>query len=211
MERIQTLIKAVLGGMCIGFGGLLYLSVESTVVGAFLFAFGLFMILSFGWNLFTGKACYVLGQKATYYVDLALVWLGNLIGTGIIAYAIRLTRVKGPVERAMAIATTKLTDTPISIFILAIFCNIMIFIAVEGYKKIPYELGKYLAVFLAVGCFILCSFEHCIANMFYFSLANVWSGHTLVYLLIMTLGNMVGAVVFPLLMKFSSEESHRKG
>lgn len=206
MERIQTLIKAILGGMCIGFGGLLYLSVDNKLVGAFLFAFGLFMILSFGWNLFTGKACYVLEHDLSYFIDVVIIWFGNLIGTATLAYLIRCTRIAAPIATAQSIAEVKLTDSPLSIFILAIFCNIMIFIAVEGYKRIPYELGKYLAVFLAVGAFILCSFEHCVANMFYFSLANVWNMHTVYYLLIMTFGNMVGAVIFPVLMKLSDKK-----
>ena len=206
MERIQTLIKAILGGMCIGFGGLLYLSVDNKLVGAFLFAFGLFMILSFGWNLFTGKACYVLEHDLSYFIDVVIIWFGNLIGTATLAYLIRCTRIAAPIATAQSIAEVKLTDSPLSIFILAIFCNIMIFIAVEGYKRISYEFGKYLAVFLAVGAFILCSFEHCVANMFYFSLANVWNMYTVYYLLIMTFGNMVGAVIIPVLMKLSDKK-----
>ena len=37
--------------------------------------------------------------------------------------------------------------------------------------------------------------KHCVANMFYFSVANAWSLHTCLYLLIMTLGNLVGGVL----------------
>ena len=46
--------------------------------------------------------------------------------------------------------------------------------------------------------FILCGFEHCVANMYYFSVAGMWSGKALVYLLVMTLGNSVGGILFPL-------------
>ena len=98
-------------------------------------------------------------------------------------------------EKAMGLCETKLSDSLVSIFILAVLCNIMIYIAVENYKNNPHQLGKYLAIFLGVSVFILCGFEHCIANMFYFSVANVWSLHTLGYLVVMTLGNLVGGVL----------------
>ena len=51
---------------------------------------------------------------------------------------------------------------------------------------------------MGVIVFILCGFEHCVANMFYFSAANMWSGKALLYMLVMTLGNACGGVIIPL-------------
>ena len=102
-------------------------------------------------------------------------------------------------EKADALCQVKLGDDLLSIFVLAIFCNVMIFIGVDGYKRIPHELGKYLALFFGVVVFIICGFEHCVANMFYFSVAGAWSAKTFGYLIVMTLGNAVGGVIFPLL------------
>ena len=45
--------------------------------------------------------------------------------------------------------------------------------------------------------FILSGFEHCIANMFYFTLAEVWSVKALGYLAVMTAGNAAGGIVIP--------------
>ena len=56
----------------------------------------------------------------------------------------------------------------------------------------------HLLIF-CVSVFILCGFEHCIANMFYFSLAGVWSAKTFGYLLVMTLGNSLGGMLIPAL------------
>ena len=50
--------------------------------------------------------------------------------------------------------------------------------------------------------FILCGYEHCVADMFYFTVAGVWSLDTLLRLLIITLGNAVGGVIFPLARAF---------
>ena len=59
-------------------------------------------------------------------------------------------------------------------------------------------MGKYIGIFLGVTVFILCGFAHCVANMFYFSAANVWGGWALLYMLVMTLGNACGGVIIPL-------------
>lgn len=160
---------------------------------------GLFVICIFRLHLFTGKVCYVFDNNGRYALDLLFVWLGNLAGTFLTARALMLTRV-GPVlaERAAALCQTKLDDTPLSVFILAVFCNMMIYIAVEGFNRAPHDLGRYIALFLGVAVFILCGFEHCVANMYYFSVASAWSGKTVGWLLIMTAGNAAGGVLFPL-------------
>ena len=59
---------------------------------------------------------------------------------------------------------------------LAIFCNVLIYIAVEGYRSIENSLGRYLAVFFGVTVFVVCGFEHCVANMYYFTAAGAWFG-----------------------------------
>ena len=53
-------------------------------------------------------------------------------------------------------------------------------------------------MFLGVMVFILCGFEHCVANMFFFVMAGAWSGETIIYLLSMTVSNAVEGVIFPL-------------
>ena len=49
--------------------------------------------------------------------------------------------------------------------------------------------------------FILCGFEHCVANMYYFTMGGAWSGRAILYLLVMTLGNAVGGVIGPVTRK----------
>ncbi len=203
MERLRVLLSGVLAGLCIALGGTAFLSMESKLAGALFFTVGLFVICLFKLHLFTGKVCYVFENGLGYAADLVLVWLGNLAGTFLAARALSLTRV-GPAlaEKAQALCQTKLSDGPLSIFILAVFCNIMIYIAVEGFNKAPHDLGRYLALFLGVAVFILCGFEHCVANMYYFSMAGAWSGKAFLYLLVMTLGNALGGVLFPVLRRF---------
>lgn len=201
MKRISNFVDAVLAGICIGIGGTVYLSCENKVVGAVLFCFGLFAICTFGLNLFTGKVGYIFEQPLSYTGFVALVWLGNLVGTGLMGAALRLTRIAGIAEKAAALCAVKLSDDLVSIFILSVLCNILMFVAVDGYRNNPHELGKYLGIFLGVIVFILAGFEHCIANMFYFTLAGMWSGKAVGYLLVMTVGNACGGVLIPLCRK----------
>ncbi len=205
----ESLLKSVMAGICIGIGGIVYLSVESKVVGAALFATGLFTVCTMGYHLYTGKACYLLDSpnKGSYLLWLAQVWAGNLVGTALVGYAMRLTR-NGPAlaEKAQALCQTKLGDSLLSIFILAIFCNIMIYIGVESYRSNPHPLGKYLGILLGIMVFILSGFEHCVANMFYFSVANAWSLTAVGYLLVMTVGNLVGAVLPEAVKKMYSKQ-----
>lgn len=199
-KRLSVFVSGILAGICIALGGTVFLSLENKVIGSMLFTAGLFTICTLGFHLFTGKVCYVFEKDRAYAWDLPVIWLGNLCGTWLSAQALRATRAGAALaEKAMTLCQTKLNDGVLSIFLLAIFCNILIYIAVEGFNKNPHELGKYLSLFFGVMVFILCGFEHCVANMFYFSVAAAWSGKTLLYLLVMTLGNAVGGVLFPLL------------
>lgn len=200
MEHLKTFVYGILAGVSIALGGTVFLSVENRVVGALLFTVGLFTVCTFGFHLFTGKVCYVFERDKGYALSLIFIWLGNLAGTWLTAQLESLTRI-GPAltERAASLCGTKLNDGVFSIFILAVFCNILIYIAVDGFQKNPHEVGKYLALFFGVAVFILCGFEHCVANMYYFSIAHMWGEKTLGYLLVMTLGNAVGGVILPLL------------
>lgn len=198
MRRVWLFLSGILAGICIGLGGTVFLSLDNRVLGALFFTVGLFTICTQGLHLYTGKVCYVFEKDLAYALDLIPIWLGNLAGTWLLAMAERCTRIAPAlVEKAQGLCETKLGDGLGSIFLLAVFCNILIYIAVEGYNKNPHEMGKYLALFFGVMVFILSGFEHCVANMYYFSMAGMWSGKTLLYVLVMTLGNSVGGVILP--------------
>ena len=99
-KHIGTFLYAVLAGICIGLGGTVFLRIKDafpggTVVGALLFAIGLFAICTRGYNLFTGKACYIFDNKPSYLGSLAVIWVGNLAGTSLLAAIERLTAICG--------------------------------------------------------------------------------------------------------------------
>ena len=64
MKRYADIfLRALMTGFAIGIGGAVYLSCDNKYLGAFLFGTGLFVILSFGFNLFTGKVGYAVVNK----------------------------------------------------------------------------------------------------------------------------------------------------
>lgn len=192
---VKDFLKAIPAGFFIALAGLAYLSCESKVVGALFFTVGLFAILVFNLNLFTGKVCYAFTVKPKYALNLFAIWCGNFVGAAGTGLFLRLTRLSSLIEKCTSVANTKLNDGLLSVFILAMLCNVLIFVAVHGFNNFKFDLARALALFFGVSIFVLCGFEHCVANMFYFTFAGVWSAKTFGYLLIMTLGNMVGGIV----------------
>lgn len=208
-KYVSVFVSAVLAGICIGLGGAVYLSLKDAfaggaVVGALLFTVGLFTICTKGFHLFTGQVCALFDNKPAYLLELLTVWIGNFVGGGLVALLFSLTRASALQTAAAGLVAVKMTDSLLSLFVLGLLCNIFIYIAVSGYQKIPHEIGKYLALFLGVAVFILCGTEHSVADMFYWSLSGrVLTDPlgSLLRLLVITAGNAVGGVLFPLLEK----------
>ena len=197
--NIEILIKSILAGIMIGIGGTIYLSLDNKIVGSILFGIGLFIIVVYSFNLYTGKIGYLINNFNKKYIrELIITLIGNFIGTLFVGFILKYTRIYTMIsEKAKTLADIKLNDTLISILILSFFCGILMYLAVNTYKEVK-DIGKYLAVFLGVIVFILCGFEHCIANMYYFSVSSTWSLNTLLYLLVMILGNSLGEILIPL-------------
>lgn len=198
--------SAIFAGLAIGIAGTVFLSVgaANSIIGSFLFGFGLLTIVVLGFRLFTGAIGYLAvqgGNTPRYAAECLAIWLGNLVGTGLVGLCIRQTRVFAPkIEPYVSnLVQAKLADGPLSVFVLAVFCGLLMYIAVDTYRKKELEAPVRLAVlFLCVVVFILCGFEHCIANMYYFAVsASFADAHTWAWLGLMTAGNAVGGMFLP--------------
>lgn len=192
MNFLTTLKKSIIGGFLIGFGGTVYLNMDNKIVASFLFGLGLFTIINFELNLYTGKIGYLSKEN---WKEVFLTLIGNFIGTNLFAFLVLQTRLAEKLKDAVAPAVAlKLSDNLLSTFILGIFCGILMYIAVGTFKKLPNILGT-LAVFLCVAVFILAGFEHCVANMFFFALSSSPADY-LLPLLVTVAGNSLGGIAF---------------
>lgn len=210
-KYIYILISSLTAGIMISIGGLVFLSAkESSTIGAsLLFAFGLFVVVFFKLYLYTGKIGYVFENKPSFLADLLTCLIGNAIGsigTGYLFYLghscdERLTVVY---QNALSVSQTKLSTSPINLLILSFFCGILIFLAVEIARRDFHPLIKTIGIFIPVAIFILCGFEHCVADMFYFSASGIWNGKAVGSIFLIILGNSVGSIAFYGLIRLSS-------
>ena len=203
MTFCRIFLNAILAGLFIGIAGTVCMAVPNGVIGAFLFGFGLLTIVSYGFKLFTGAIGYLAIQgKNTprYLVELLCIWVGNLIGCFAVGQLVRMTRsFPNFAERVTNVCAAKTGDTFFSWLVLSFFCGILMYVAVETFKRKD-ELDAVVRVpvlFLCVAIFILSGFEHCIANMYYFSAADAWSWKALGAIGVMTLGNSIGGMLLP--------------
>lgn len=214
MKRVSSLfLSAILAGFCIGLGGTVFLRLKDTfpgsnVIGALLFTIGLFTVCTRGYHLYTGKLCYLLDNPIrSYLFDLALIWLGNLVGCLLLAFLESLTPMlglSGINAVAASLVEKKMELTYLNLFILGILCNIFMFIAVNGFAKNPHELGKYLALFFGVSIFILTGTEHSVADMYYWSISGILFDspfESFLRIFVVSLGNLAGGLFLPLVEK----------
>jgi len=181
--------KKFLAGVAIGLGCVAYVSVDNKYIGALLFSIGLLTICARKWELFTGKLC---GDFT--YSDILSTWLFNALG--IITVALMYMIAGTNIDTCKSIIYHKASNLPGNIFISGMLCELCIYIAVVGYRTISSDVIKALSLVLGVMVFVLCGFEHCIADIFYACYGELSS---LLLVLFATCGNIFGACLFKLL------------
>ena len=155
---------SIVAGMMIAIGGTIYLTL-SGLEGALLFSMGLLTILCLKLELFTGKA----GLLATREITLGKlleIWIGNFLGSWIFAFLLIMTP-KGVdlAMRASEIVAIRIANGFFVNFIYGIMCGMLMFMAVKTWQ---FTNGNPFYAMMPVGIFILCGFNHCIADMAYF-------------------------------------------
>jgi formate/nitrite transporter FocA (FNT family) len=176
---------SILAGIMIGIGGIAYLSVESKLLGAFLFSFGLITIMYQKYNLFTGQIGYV--KDLNDLIKVVRVLIFNCLSVTCMG----LLSSFWLKDEVLPIIQKKLATAPLETFIKATLCGIVIYLAVELFKKDKKGLWTPICIIL----FILCGFEHCIANTFYFATANYFSYEVFIFTLITIIGNSFGSLL----------------
>lgn len=201
-ENIFDCIKAIAAGVTISFGATVFLMQENRMFSSFLFCLGLFVVCTFGLNLFTGKVGF-LADNPIKNLRLAIIsWCGNFVGMGLSALALRWTRIGDTLSaRGQELVDIKNADNPWSLLILGIYCGILMYVAVAAFNRGKEKGGVnnligYVGIFLCVMMFIHCGFEHSIANMFYYMISgNMTTAAGWGVVLMVTLGNAVGGVL----------------
>ncbi|MBQ9981253.1 MAG: formate/nitrite transporter family protein [Oscillospiraceae bacterium] len=203
-----TFLKALTAGVIIGVGGIVYTVVENKYLGAVLFSLGLFTIMQFEFALYTGKVGYIPDKKRSYIIEVLVTLIGNITGTAFTAFLILQTRLGNDIaEKTTEIMNSKINDTLISKLILGFFCGMLMYIAVENNRlsrSKDFDLSAVFGTVFPVTVFILCSFNHSIADCFYMFASGV-SVSGILYILTVALGNAVGGMFITLINKLSGK------
>ena len=224
---LKLLILGMLAGAFIGLAGVgattAAVSVQAASVGKFLgaciFPVGLAMVLLAGSELFTGNNLIIIPVltgdiKVTQMLrNWVLVYIGNLIGSIIVAFLVvygHVGNLFGGAEGGLAAAMINAANGKVTMsfgdaFLKGICCNFLVCIAVWISFAAKDVVGKFWGLFMPIMLFVLCGFEHCVANMYYIPAglfcealygvdkeALTWGSFFVKNLIPVTLGNIVG-------------------
>lgn len=182
----KMLLLAVMAGAFIALGGVGATTAAVSIpaasvgklVGACIFPGGLTMVLLAGSELFTGncllsiplleKEIKVSGMLKNWVV----VYLGNMIGGMLVAAGVVFSHQfslfgNGMAVSAMSTAAAKCTMSFGDAFIKGIFCNFLVCLAVWIAFAAKDVAGKIIGLFFPIMIFVVCGFEHSVANMYY--------------------------------------------
>ena len=206
---MKDLFYGITAGLLIGIGGTVFLSMTGAgnkLAGAIFFAVALICICAKGYSLYTGKVGFMAyNHKAGDFLNLLMCFVGNLIGTVVSGLAI-MYAIPAVSETAKTICEAKLTQNIPEAFIKAVFCGILMYLAVATYR----EKNTYIGILFCVPVFILSGFEHSIANMYYFAVSGMGTFDVISYILLIVLGNSVGGLLFPVLGMFAECKSGKE-
>ncbi len=203
-KHVKTLILGILAGFSIALGGLLFTIATLNgykVIGSIVFSIGLLLVCLFGFNLFTGKVGFTLEaeNKKEHIINLLIMYVGNFIGAfviGVLCFGFFYNNelVKTTIT-AISNARIINSDNWWITLLGSIGCGMLVYTAVYAFKK-DWPIGvRVLMLMFTVFAFVFAGFQHCIANMFYITFAMGWTGYTWLNILIVTVGNIVGALV----------------
>lgn len=242
---IKSIILGFLAGMFIALGGFASTVASHSVdnfglakfVAGSIFPIGLMLIILCGTDLFTGNILLVaplLEKRITLkqvLINWVIIFFSNFLGAAFISFLIYST---GNLEfnnfilggYALKVAATKGSLTFTKAFASGILCNLLVCLAVWISYTTKDMTGKILGIWFVIMTFIVSGFEHCVANMYYFSIALFCKGnpafaeaiklppeklakvdisHIINNLIPVTLGNIVGgafvAIIFWIVLK----------
>lgn len=213
-------LASMLAGAYVGFGILLIFTAGGSLGGApwakivmgVSFGIALSLVVMAGAELFTGNNMVLtagLCQKTVTFADTVKLWIvcfiGNWLGSVILAVLFWASglAVGGAADLAANASAAKMAVPFVPLFLRGMLCNTLVCLAVWCSFRCKSDSGKLIMIFWCLYCFITCGFEHSIANMTLLTVGVLAPGAAAVSLtgyfyniIVVTLGNMAGAILF---------------
>ncbi len=226
LSAFKMLLLGFFAGAFISFAGIAATTATATMetasagrlIAAIVFPAGMAMVLIAGSELFTGNNLIiisVLEKKVTVLKMLKnwfFVYTGNFLGALFVSLMVTYGHIPDLFggTLAQAVINSGVIRTSMNFgdaLIKGVLCNILVCIAVWMAFASKDVSGKLLISFWPVMLFVLCGFEHCIADMYYCMAALftsseygiqadtlTWTNFITHNLIPVTLGNLIGGV-----------------
>lgn len=213
---MKKVIKAILSGILIGLAGVGFTITKNSgfsVIPSLVFPIGLFLICTYKYDLYTGKIGYAIKNQEYHILDYLVMLLFNLVGALLVGVLFRLTV---ETNKQMVATITKIAESKflelsfLSIIIVlgkSTLCGVLVFIAVDLYKKADSLGAKVISVWIPIFFFVLLGLDHSIANMFYLGQAYSFTINSFIFLVIAIIGNSIGAILFNALSNYLAKEN----
>ena len=254
LPLVKMILLGIMAGAFIAMGGaasnvavhdISNVGLARTLAGA-IFPVGLMLVVLVGGELFTGNCLLIMARMdkkistLSMLRNLIVVYISNLVGALIIdllvffsgqfdytggglgAYTIKVAIGKANIAPGTAIAS-------------GIMCNILVCLAILMAASAKDVAGKILAIFFPIWAFVICGFEHCVANMFYIpagmlaatnsdyvtkaeelygitaqQCSDLLSAGSCTSFIFVTIGNILGGMVFVGLILFAIHKTNWK-
>lgn len=227
LDTSAMILLGILAGAFIGFGGLANIIISQTLgnldagiakfAGATVFPVGLMLVVVAGGELFTGNnlmTLAVINKKITCKQMLknwSVVWLSNFIGSVLLALVVYYSGILtgDSATKAISIAQGKVTLDIMTLILRGVLCNVLVVLAVWMSISAQDIISKLFSCWFPVMLFVLCGFEHSIANMFFIPMgmllgADITISQLLYNLIYVTLGNIIGGgVLIPFMYQYA--------
>ncbi|MDR1126290.1 MAG: formate/nitrite transporter family protein [Deltaproteobacteria bacterium] len=183
---LKLLLLGILAGFLIGMGSAVTNtathSIESVgvarMVAGLLFPFGLGIVILTGAELFTGNCMIPVslaeGKAGCFHMLRNWFWVyfGNFIGAALLAAACAYSGQLDHSGGYLAVYTMKVAAAKCGLsfwsgVVLGILCNLLVCLGVLCSFSAKDTTGRILGAYIPVAFFVICGFEHCVANMYY--------------------------------------------
>ncbi len=219
-DILVFVLLAVCAGLMIGIAATASLLAQSLydtwgkIIGAILFSLGIYAIITFEMKLFTGMVADIPKMPKENFWTLPVCFIGNALGVAIIALVVSVSPVaESTMEVGSSIIQNKLNADNWALGSLssAILCGLMITLSVWSVNYAPKKgLSATVGVMFPIIFFAFCGFDHSVANMLYFYYLGEISWRVVGYIALAILGNIIGGITLPLIVKLREFSINRK-
>ena len=197
---LKKFLSAVMAAFYVSLGAICFLIIPNPIVASCFFAVGILLVINFHNYLLTRVVPLAAYGKEYSVFDILVTICGNFVGSSITGILISLTRSSNAIsDKLNTVVGARLNDNYLSIFILAIFCGMMVAYSCLAVKK--HGNNNFAGIFycwLFISAFVFCGYEHVVADIFFFVTYSIlfnFKFSLLFILLIVLIGNIIGGLI----------------